>query len=152
MGADESNKIFVYSFEMKETGAAPTVTRTLEVTLVKTLEVPGAKGLGTSLAFGPLLSGGEPKLAAGAPESEVDGVSNAGRVYFFSKDLTLLEGDDAAFVSPENNTLLGLSLARIPFRTSDNGTPSYLLVASGRDAIFVFFGNIAGEAADIRVR
>ncbi len=153
VGADESSKVFVFSFKIMESGTGETKTRTLEATPKATLVADGSRGLGTSLAFGTLLGGPEAKLAVGAPGTEVDGVAGAGRIYFFGSNLQLIAGADAAFVSPENNTLLGLSLARIPFRATDNATPKYLLAASGRDAIFVFFADIGGgEAADVRIQ
>jgi hypothetical protein len=107
-----------------------------------------AKRFGASLAVGNVASGQTSLLVVGAPGSEVEGKANAGKIFLFS-NLTML-GDGISLVKPEENTMLGRRLTVLPFLEEGATTPTHLLAASGREAVFVFFANLTENHEDLR--
>ena len=84
----------------------------------------------------------------GAPDTAVDGTIAAGRIYLFDDALKPV-GQGTQLASPTENMLIGRKLTTLPLRSSS--TTSYdVLVASGRDAVFIFFANLSDAHKDIR--
>jgi hypothetical protein len=104
-----------------------------------TVTVEGARGFGSSLAYGKFDGGATPTLAVGAADTEVDGHSNAGAVYLFQQ---LKKISEVKLLSATNDATLGRQLTVLPFTVG--ATTTDLLVASASGSVYVFFSNIAG--------
>jgi hypothetical protein len=120
--------------------------------LERTIAEPQAQRLGASLALVSLPGVGGTRLVIGAPTTDVEGVEGAGALYVVDPADATSEPEEVALVSPEENTLLGQRLTVMPFQPAGGGAPVDVLVASGRDAVFVFFAGLAEGHEDVRTR
>lgn len=144
VGAPDANRVYVYdlvagNFDTSAPVAPPEPA---------TLTAQGSRSFGASLAFGSF-DGVNPMLAVGAPGSEVAGKSSAGRLHLFGTDLQQI-GEGVELARPDDKTMLGRRLARVPLHMADATEPLDLLAASGRDAVFLFFSNLTASHEDVR--
>ena len=146
VGAPAANKVLVYDLEASHF-ASPNPTKLPEPTV---LTVSDATDFGDALALGKFDGGAKPLLAVGAPGTEVGGAKAAGRIYLFDMSQAPPQqvGEGVALATPEENTMLGRTLAVLPYAKS--GATLDVLAAGGRDAVFVFFSNLTKDHEDIR--
>jgi hypothetical protein len=142
VGSPGNGRVYVYDLEEQHFNGTPLPDPAV------TIEAAGSGDFGRSLAFGKLDGGDKPLLAVGASTTETEGVKGAGRVYLF--DALQLLGEGTVLASPEENTFLGQRLTVVPFRRAN--TIYDLLVASGKQSVFVFFANLTSTHKDIRFR
>jgi hypothetical protein len=144
VGASGNDRVYVFDIDEADIAAGQLKAAT------KTLQAPGdAKSFGKALAFGKFIGGvTKDLLAVGAPDTAVGGTTAAGRIYLFDTNLDPV-GQGTQLASPEENMLVGRKLARLPLRKNST-TTNDVLVASGRDAVFIFFANLSDAHKDIR--
>jgi hypothetical protein len=144
VGAAGNNRVYIYDIEKDDITAGKLPAES------QTLQAPGdAKSFGKSLAYGKFIGGvTKDLLAVGAPDTVVDGTTAAGRIYLFDDALKPV-GQGTQLASPEANMMIGRKLTKLPLRTSSS-TSHDVLVASGRDAVFIFFANLSDAHKDIR--
>jgi FG-GAP repeat len=144
VGAAGNDRVYIYDIEKGDFTAGKLPAES------QTLQAPGdAKSFGKSLAFGKFIGGvTKDLLAVGAPDTAVDGTIAAGRIYLFDDALKPV-GQGTQLASPTENMLIGRKLTTLPLRSSST-TSHDVLVASGRDAVFIFFANLSEAHKDIR--
>jgi len=146
VGASGSRQVFVYALA---SGDLDPGSRKLSAK--RTLSQADL-GFGAALAFG-AWNGGAPLLIVGAPQAVVGNAGDAGRLYLYRQDGTPPPGreDGLALVNPRPSDLLGRRLTTLPFRGA-SGAVTPLLVASGHDAVYIFFSNLVPGLVDPRKR
>jgi hypothetical protein len=100
------------------------------------LDAPSdASGFGATLAVGDLDGDGADELLIGAPNTDVDGKTNAGAAYVYrwngsalANELTLHDAQ------PEDEQRMGLSVAAVPW-----GPSAHVLVVGGMAEVFTYF-------------
>lgn len=147
VGAPDSDsfrgKVFAYEFESSHFGDSPPPLPEPVV-----LQPAESKAFGKSLVMGQVTGTGNIYII-GAPGSEANGTTGAGKIFLVDNNMNLLDEEGVALASPEENTLLGQQLAILPFRASS--VVHDVLVASGGHEVFVFFANLGGDR-DVRER
>lgn len=147
VGAAGSNRVYVYDIAKDDI----TQDRLKDKSETSTIKgASDAKDFGYALAFGKFDGGAKDLLAVGAPGTADDGTKAAGRIFLYDRELKAV-GKGTELASPEENMQIGLTLTSLPLKVS--GSKTYdVLVAGGRDAVFIFFANLTTAHKDIRGR
>jgi hypothetical protein len=100
------------------------------------LDAPSdASGFGTALAVGDLDGDGTDELLIGAPNTDVDGKTNAGSAYVYRWDGAALAHELTLHdAQPEDEQRMGLSVAAVPW-----GPSARVLVVGGVAEVFTYF-------------
>lgn len=119
---------------------------------LRTIHAPAEiNGFGQTLAYGRLDGRSQPLLAVGAPNSAVNGKTDAGAIILYragkETELNLVE-NTITMSSLGEGDQLGSHLATMPFRKGSEIKET--LVANTKDALIVFFASTTSTHSDYR--